>query len=377
MPRIELQRERIAGLSFSLLVLMSIVANVLEAQTCDPVHPRMMTTNRSIIVNGATRTFLVAVPCSYSAAVRLDVVFAWHGSTGSGADAHASLAGVEYASQGHAIFVYPDGLPILGLVTNPSTGQQYCGSILDIPVNSGGPAFTSARPGMSCVGWDWRPNGRDIALFDALLDPANPGSVVVNYNVDGSRTASLGFSSGGWLTSNLACNRSSIIKAAVVMSGGIPAWMLPGRNYPGQDCQTVNLLYDPNAGLSQPRPGTDVAVFNPPAGCPASVPILFTGNTINDGPYAGCAIPPGLAIDFWKARNGSSTVGTIVSLPADSFSSQCDLFAGTSPLYSCTFTSAQTGHSPPPPASSLQSLIWNFIDTQLHTVPPARRRAMR
>jgi poly(3-hydroxybutyrate) depolymerase len=362
--------RRIAAVSVALLMRFS----ALDAQTCDPVHPLMMTTHRSIVVNGVPRTYLVAVPCSYSPAVRLDLVFVWHGSTGAGADSHAAQSGLEYYSQGRAIFVYPDGLPILGLTTNPTTGQQYCGTILDIPVNAGGPALTSARPGMSCVGWDWRPNGRDIAFFDALLDPANPGSVVANYNVNGSGVASLGFSSGGWFTSNLVCNRSSVIKAAVVMSGGIPAWVLPGRNYPGQDCLTVNLLYDPNAGLTQPGSGTDVTAFNPPAGCPAHVAIMFTGNTVNDSPYSGCATPPGLAIDFWKAQNRSAAAGTAVTLPADAFGSQCVLFSGTRPLYSCTFTSAQSGHSPPPPTSSLQRMAWDFIAEQLHQ--PERRRAV-
>jgi hypothetical protein len=53
-----------------------------------------------------------------------------------------------------------------------------CSVLFDIPYNAGGPGLISSQPGQSCVGWDWRPNGRDIAFFDALIDPANSASVV-------------------------------------------------------------------------------------------------------------------------------------------------------------------------------------------------------
>src|SRR5437588_5335152 len=112
----------------------------------------------TIIVGGVTRSYTVSVPARYDPSAPLALVFGWHGSTGTGAGMRANNAGVEYASAGNALFVYPQGLPILGL----SNGR--CSVVQDLPINAGGPAYTSAQPGQSCVGWDWRPDGRDIAF---------------------------------------------------------------------------------------------------------------------------------------------------------------------------------------------------------------------
>jgi poly(3-hydroxybutyrate) depolymerase len=118
------------------------------------------------------------------------LVFAWHGQGGDGALARRYF-GIENATAGHAIFVYPDGLPLLGEDT----------------------------------AWDLAPDGVDVALFDALL-----ASLYTEYCIDASRIFSTGHSYGGYMTNRLGCSRANVLRGVASVAGGPPFG--PGRDSP-------------------------------------------------------------------------------------------------------------------------------------------------
>src|SRR3954470_5195353 len=74
---------------------------------------------KTITVDGKMRTYLLSVPAGHRPGAPQPLVFAWHGLGGSGMLARFYF-GVEQASQGAAVFVYPDALPQAAF--NNSTG---------------------------------------------------------------------------------------------------------------------------------------------------------------------------------------------------------------------------------------------------------------
>ncbi|MBN2197356.1 MAG: Ricin and poly(3-hydroxybutyrate) depolymerase fusion [Polyangiaceae bacterium] len=137
---------------------------------------------RTLMVGGAERTYVLSVPESYDASTPLPLVFAWHGLGGDGAMARMYFR-IEDASGGGAIFAYPDGLP-----------------------NEQGQA-----------GWDLAADGGDVAYFDTLL-----AALSAEYCVDASRVFSTGHSFGGFFTNRLGCSRASVLRAVAPVAGGPP-----------------------------------------------------------------------------------------------------------------------------------------------------------
>ncbi len=136
-----------------------------------------------ITVAGTDRTYVLSVPTSYDPEVPLALVFAWHGR-GSTAEQARAYYGVEEAAAGAAIVVYPQGLPVSSLGND--------------------------------TGWELTANGRDLALYDALL-----ARLTADYCVDPARIFSTGHSFGGYLSNELACLRGDSVRAiAAVASGG-------------------------------------------------------------------------------------------------------------------------------------------------------------
>ncbi len=146
--------------------------------------------NRTLQLFGTTRGFVLSVPDDYDATKPYPLVFAWHGQGGDGALARRYF-GVEDAAAGSAIFVYPDGLPLLGDDT----------------------------------AWDLAPDGVDVALFDALLS-----QVSAEYCLDTSRIFSTGHSYGGYMTNRLGCSRANVLRGVASVAGGPPFG--PGRDAP-------------------------------------------------------------------------------------------------------------------------------------------------
>jgi poly(3-hydroxybutyrate) depolymerase len=141
----------------------------------------------SITIRGVERTFLIAVPSDYDANVQYSLVFAFHG-LGSNASQARYYFGVEEASSGAAIMVYPNGLPKYG------NGSQ--------------------------TGWDWSLTGEDVDLVDSLLEVTTS-----TYCIDSSRIFATGHSHGGYFSNFLACARASVLRAIAPVAGGGPFYV--------------------------------------------------------------------------------------------------------------------------------------------------------
>jgi poly(3-hydroxybutyrate) depolymerase len=149
----------------------------------------------SIMVAGVRRTYTLSVPEGYDPSVPIPIVFGWHGNTWMGNTFRPTIA-VESSATTPALFVYPDGLDVAGLPTD-------------------------AAGGVTGTGWDWRRDGRDIALFDALL-----ADLEARFCVDRTRRYSYGRSHGGFFAHALACARGDVLRASASVSAGAPSWVL-------------------------------------------------------------------------------------------------------------------------------------------------------
>ncbi|MEJ7729562.1 MAG: Ricin and poly(3-hydroxybutyrate) depolymerase fusion [Polyangiaceae bacterium] len=174
---------------------------------CGKASPTGVDADGSITVGGEARSFVLSVPDSYDPDTPMPLVFAWHGAGGEGSLARLYF-GVEEASGGAAIFVYPDGL-----VVQPQNAS----------------------------GWDLESDGKDVALFDALLEQLSN-----DYCIDGARVFATGHSFGGYMSNTLGCARSSVLRAIAPVAGGGPfgggcdpgslsAWLAHGTNDPTVD----------------------------------------------------------------------------------------------------------------------------------------------
>ena len=152
--------------------------------------------NQSIEAMGRMRTYEASVPDAANAGAPIPVVFVWHGDGGTGDAIRNRLALEAAAADQPAIFVYPDGL-------ETPTGW-----------------------------WEMEQHAaknKDVALFDALLE-----RLEASYCVDAARVFSTGFSSGGFFTNHLACERGDRLRAIAPQSGGGPYWPDSAYNDDGQ-----------------------------------------------------------------------------------------------------------------------------------------------
>jgi polyhydroxybutyrate depolymerase len=183
---------------------------------------------QKILAAGRPRTYLLSVPAETDPGRRIPVVFVWHGDGGDGRTIRQTL-GLEEAAGGGAIFVYPDG------VETP-TGW-----------------------------WDLESHAaknRDTALFDAILAQLGQG-----YCIDPGRVFSTGFSSGGFFTNHLACERGDRIKAIAPQSGGGPYWPDTAYNEDGElTCPTPPVAALVIHGNADPTVPNDSSKDNPDGG---------------------------------------------------------------------------------------------------------------
>ncbi len=141
------------------------------------LSPRSVT----LRVGAAERTYFLSLPQTYDANTPYPLVVGFHGSSSSGARFRNHLA-LEELAHGSAIFVYPDGLDVGG------------GS-----------------------GWHLKSNGRDVALFDAVLKDVEAG-----YCVDEKSLFAVGFSYGGYMVNALGCARADVLRGIASIAGGGP-----------------------------------------------------------------------------------------------------------------------------------------------------------
>jgi len=141
-------------------------------------------TDQKITAAGMERDYILSLPADYDANTAYPLVFAWHGRGGDGALAKLYYK-IEEASQGQAIFVYPDGLPLADMANQ--------------------------------TGWDLDPNNEDFALFDALFS-----DVQSRLCIDPARIFSTGHSFGGYMSNQIACYRGDVVRAIGLVAGGGP-----------------------------------------------------------------------------------------------------------------------------------------------------------
>ncbi len=145
------------------------------------------TFHQSVDVMGQERTYFVSVPDDYDPAHEYPLVFGYHGGDDFGGQAMRDYLGLEWVEPaGGEIFVYPDA----SAVNNPGgTGWEY--------------GVTDAAKA-------------DDAFFDAML-----ATMVSSYCIDENRVFVTGQSAGGGYTSQLACHRGDVLRAAVPVAANI------------------------------------------------------------------------------------------------------------------------------------------------------------
>jgi polyhydroxybutyrate depolymerase len=140
-------------------------------------------TGQTITVAGKSRTYVLSVPTGYTGTTPLALVFVWHGANLSGSLGR-TLFNLESKSNGAAIFVYPDGLPI----------------------NDSG-----------MTGWDLATGSADFQFFEDLLT-----SMKTDYCIDPNRIFSTGHSMGAMMTNTLGCTYGDVFRAIAPASGTPP-----------------------------------------------------------------------------------------------------------------------------------------------------------
>lgn len=130
---------------------------------------------------GKDRSYTLVVPNGYAPGTQYPLVFALHGSGGTGAGARNQFGELERAADGHAVFVYPDAIRGSWDLNDPAESNT------------------------------------DVALFDAIL-LATHNSLCVDPN----RTFVTGFSNGAYMANQLGCRRGERIRGIVSHAGGGP-----------------------------------------------------------------------------------------------------------------------------------------------------------
>ncbi len=243
-----------------------------KSDGCGMAAPFVGAMNQTIMVEGMERSYILALPDGYDPAQGYPLVFAWHGRGGDASTSRIYF-NVEEASQGAAIFVYPNGLPLAEM--NDETG------------------------------WDLDPNNEDFALFDALLAEMN-----ATLCLDG-RVFSTGHSFGGYMSNALGCFRGDVVRAIGLVAGGGPfggpcvgqvaAWLAHGSLdmvVPlSQGEMSRNHWSDAN-GCAAETEAVDPAPCTAFTGCDAGFPVTWCEHDIPD--FLGHTWPSWAGPAIWK-----------------------------------------------------------------------------
>lgn len=223
--------------------------------------PNPTVTNESVSVGGKTRTFVLVVPETYSAAKKYPLVLAFHGDGGTAASFRAYYKFDTYSGE-DAVVAYLDGL-----------GQTW-----DIERLAPNP---------------------DVDFAMATVD-----AIKAKVSVDAARVFATGWSSGGFFVNRLACMKSTSIRGLSSHAGGAvyesdankphPTYPNGFPKCPGQDKVPAFIthgLSDPAVepasgdfdasywayvnGCQDNRAATSPSPCVAHAGCPAGKPVVY------------------------------------------------------------------------------------------------------
>jgi poly(3-hydroxybutyrate) depolymerase len=134
----------------------------------------------AITVDGLERSYILSLPADYDDQISHPLIFAFHGLGGSGALASSPYYfGFGDSGGTPSILIYPDGLQ------TPQGG----------------------------AGWD-NLNGRDVALFDAIVAKSQE-----DFCVDVTRVFATGHSYGGIMANTLGCERAGVVRGIAPVAG--------------------------------------------------------------------------------------------------------------------------------------------------------------
>ncbi len=151
--------------------------SAVKSAGCGKPAPLAEAAQQSVTIDAAARGYVLVPPAGYDAKIAHALVFAYHGGGGDGSGLRGYF-GLEEASKGQAIFVYPDGL----------------GGI-----------------------WDLENDGPDAKLFDSVL-----ATLQEAWCIDKGAIFTAGFSYGGWAATQMGKARPTVVRGVASIAGGGP-----------------------------------------------------------------------------------------------------------------------------------------------------------
>ena len=146
-----------------------------------PPPPKVNVTNETLDVSGTTRAFVLAVPRNRVPSKAYPLVLVLHGDGGDGVSMRAAMPMDDVTGE-DAIVAYPSGLSSTWRLYQPAAENP------------------------------------DFAFIGSLV-----GSLVTRFGIDSTRVFATGFSSGAFMSNQIACRQPSLLRAIASHGGGAPA----------------------------------------------------------------------------------------------------------------------------------------------------------
>ena len=270
------------------------------------------TSNRSMMLGGLNRTYIVYLPTGVDPSTPIPLVMVFHGYTMSGQDMYDVTDYTSIADGYHVALAFPDGESGPNSASAPwNVGDDVC------------PATAGVAP----------PNasGDDLAFIDAMR-----ADIAQDQCLDGDHEFVTGFSMGGYFAHHVGCERPDI-RAVAPHSGG---------THPLDDCPVTKKPVIIFHGLSDP-------VI--PAGCDdpsaGGTPSGFPASALAWAQHNGCATTTSNVVQVEGGRcayyDGCPTGGQVALCTFDNMG-HC-WAGGLGTIFGCTgYASATT-------------LAWNFF----------------
>lgn len=209
----------------------------------------------NLTVDGRSRSFIVYLPTGYNNAGKMPLIFVVHGTAGT-PEGMVNIANFKpIADRDKVVLVYPAGIQNNWNDGRPTTPNQ-------LGIN-------------------------DVSFFNQMCD-----YMIANHSVDGTKIYATGLSSGGFMSSRLACELSSRIAAIAADAASIEATTIAPNCNPGRPVPTIYIH-----GTADP-----LVPFN-------------GGDIVAVGPPQGTVLSHYQAIDKWVTINTCCTTPIIADLP--------------------------------------------------------------